>query len=92
MCPEERAAMALRSTPRTGAENTQVPLGARVAGDQRYGELALAPADLAPVALERKLIASSAQAFAFTQKPSENFVEGFHRERVPARGGCGLRG
>jgi hypothetical protein len=49
--------------------------------------------DLAPVALERTLGARGAQELSLTQKPSEEILEGFYRERVPpARGGCGLRG
>jgi hypothetical protein len=49
--------------------------------------------DLAPISLESAVGAGGAQKLPFTQKPSEEILEGFYRERVsPARGGCGLRG
>jgi hypothetical protein len=50
------------------------------------------PDDLAPVLLERGARTSLPELLALTQKPSEEFLEGFYRERVPARGGCGRRG
>jgi hypothetical protein len=56
-------------------------------------EVPLDAHDLAAVALERPPAAGGAQRLPLTQKPSEEFLEGFYRERVsPARGGCGLRG
>jgi len=47
-----------------------------------------------PVPAERPFRAGGPQKLPLTQKPSEEFLEGFYRERitVPARGGCGLRG
>jgi hypothetical protein len=48
--------------------------------------------DLAPVSLELERPALKAEPLALTQKPSEEILEGFHWERVPARGGCGRRG
>jgi hypothetical protein len=46
-----------------------------------------------PIAVERSFRARRPQKLPLTQKPSEEFLEGFYRERitVPARG-CGLRG
>jgi hypothetical protein len=56
-------------------------------------ELPLNPHDLEPVPLEGALGAGGPQQLPLTQKPSEEILEGFYRERVsPARGGCGLRG
>jgi hypothetical protein len=57
------------------------------------GKLPLDAHDLAPVALERAPGACGTQHFPLTQKPPEQLLEGFYRERIsPARGGCGLRG
>jgi len=46
------------------------------------------------IPVERPFRAGGPQNLPFTQKPSEEFLEDFYRERmtVPARGGCGLRG
>jgi hypothetical protein len=56
-------------------------------------ELPLHPHDLLAVPLESALRARDPQELPLTQKPSEEILEGFYRERVsPARGGCGLRG
>jgi hypothetical protein len=56
-------------------------------------ELPLDAHDLTTVALERAPAAGGTQDFPLTQKPPEQFLEGFYGERVsPARGGCGLRG
>jgi hypothetical protein len=52
----------------------------------------LAGDDLAAVRLEGGRRAGTAQSFPLTQKPSEEFLESFYWERVPARGGCGRRG
>ena len=38
------------------------------------------------------LRAALAKHLALAQKPSNQLVEGFYGERVPARGGCGRRG
>jgi hypothetical protein len=65
----------------------------RVALDERAAELPLHAHDLETIALERALRAGRAQKLPLTQKPPENFLEGFYWERVwPARGGCGPRG
>jgi hypothetical protein len=64
-----------------------------VALAERVRELPLHAHDLAAVALERPLGAGRPQELSLTQKPSEEILEGFYRERItPARGGCGLRG
>jgi hypothetical protein len=44
--------------------------------------------------VECPLRARRPQKLPLTQKPPEEILEGFYRERitVPARGGCGLRG
>jgi hypothetical protein len=56
-------------------------------------ELPLHPHDLLAVPLEGALRARGPKELPLTQKPSEEILEGFYRERVsPARGGCGLRG
>jgi hypothetical protein len=57
--------------------------------DERPGELPLEPHDLVAILLERLLATvARAEALAFAQKPSEEILEGFHRERMmrPARG------
>jgi hypothetical protein len=60
---------------------------------ERVRELPLDAHNLAPVALEGALRAGCAQELPLTQKPSEEILEGFYRERdSPARGGGGLRG
>ena len=66
------------------------PLG--VLRDQRLRERVLGADDLAPVLLEGGLRAALAKHLALAQKPSNQLVEGFYGERVPARGGCGRRG
>ena len=60
---------------------------------ERVRELPLHLHDLAPVPLEGAFGAGGAQKLPLTQKPPEEILEGFYRERdSPARGGCGLRG
>jgi len=52
----------------------------------------LAGDDLVSVHLERRSRAGRAKGLPLTQKPSEEFLESFDWERMPARGGCGRRG
>ena len=59
--------------------------------DQRARELPLHADDLSPVPLELGEGCPDVQFLALMQKPSEEILEGFHWERVPARG-CGRRG
>ena len=62
------------------------------AGDQGLRELVLAGHDLGSVRFEGGGRAGATQGLPLTQKPSEEFLESFYWERVPARGGCGRRG
>jgi hypothetical protein len=62
------------------------------ARDQRPGELLLAGHDLASVLLEGYGRGRYPQGFALAQKLSEEILESFYGERMPARGGCGRRG
>jgi hypothetical protein len=48
--------------------------------------------DLGAIRLERLGRARGPQRLALTQKPSEEFLESFYWERVPARGDRGRRG
>jgi hypothetical protein len=48
--------------------------------------------DVAPIPLELQLVSRLVQALTLTEKPPKMVLEGFYGERVPARGGCGLRG
>jgi hypothetical protein len=52
----------------------------------------LAGDDLGSIRLERGRRPARAKRLTLTQKPSEEFLESFYWERVPARGGCGRRG
>ena len=94
-CPEESASIAFRCTPATKGEDSggfpASRLG-RVAGDERVGERPLGVDDLETVSLQLRPRSRPAQPFPLAQKPSEAILEGFHWERVPARGGCGPRG
>jgi hypothetical protein len=89
----------LRFTPSTDGEDTEgFPRRFRcgalagVALDERPRERPLDAADLPAIALELFGPARGPKAFALMQKPPETVLEGFHWERMPARGGCGRRG
>ena len=72
------------------------PAGRRlrcVASDESSRDLPLEAHDLAAIPLElADRRAGQPELLAGTEKPSKTILEGFYRERVPARGGCGRRG